>query len=94
MVPPLQKAMALSSISFYRKIGSTVVTILHRTTRTRNCASHATFLGVAFKLMKDGAKTWRRIRRAEQIGLLLNGQPFKDGAPTQNDPKNQQKLAA
>jgi hypothetical protein len=37
------------------------------------------FLGLAFKLMKEEEKTWRRIRGADKIGALLAGVPFKDG---------------
>ncbi len=66
----------------------------HRTTRTRNCVSRATFLGLAFKLIEEAEKTWRRIRGANQIELLLKGIPFKDGEAVQDNPPPQQNLAA
>ena len=75
-------------------IESTFATVRHRTTRARNCLSRATFLGLAFKLMEEAEKTWRKIRGADQIGALLGGVPFKDGMPVLDNPPEQQKLAA
>lgn len=75
-------------------IESTFATVRHRTTRARNCLSRATYLGLAFKLMEEAEKTWRRIRGADKIGALLAGVPFKDGIPAQDNPPEQQKLAA
>jgi len=75
-------------------IESTFATVRHRTTRTRNCVSRPTFLGLAFKLIEEAEKSWRRIRGAEKIGLLLSGVPFKDGIQAQDNPPEQQKLAA
>lgn len=75
-------------------IESTFATVRHRTTRSRNCLSRASFLGLAYKLMEEAEKTWRRIRGADKIEALLAGVPFKDGMPAQDDPPEQQKLAA
>lgn len=75
-------------------IESTFATVRHRTTRTRNCVSRPTFLGLAFKLIEEAEKSWRRINGADKIELLLNGIAFKDGEPVQDDPSVQQKLAA
>jgi len=75
-------------------IESTFATVRHRTTRTRNCVSRATFLGLAFKLIEEAEKSWRRIRGAERIELLLKGVPFKDGIAVQDNPPLQQNLAA
>lgn len=75
-------------------VESTFATVRHRTTRARNCLSRATFLGLAFKLMEEAEKSWRRIRDADQIPLLLDGVPFKDGIPVQDNQPGQQKLAA
>ncbi|GAB7549369.1 IS256 family transposase [Cupriavidus sp. 8B] len=75
-------------------IESTFATVRHRTTRTRNCVSRATFLGLAFKLIEEAEKTWRRINGAEHIELLLKGVSFKDGNPAHDNPPVQQKLAA
>ncbi|MGA7178513.1 MAG: IS256 family transposase [Thiobacillaceae bacterium] len=75
-------------------IESTFATVRHRTTRTRNCVSRPTFLGLAFKLIEEAEKSWRRIRGADKIDLLLSGVPFKDGMQAQDNPPEQQKLAA
>src|SRR6201999_2062552 len=75
-------------------IESTFATVRHRTTRTRNCVSRPTFLGLAFKLIEEAEKTWRRINGPEKIKLLLEGVAFKDGEPVQDDRPVQQKLAA
>lgn len=75
-------------------IESTFATVRHRTTRTRNCVSRATFLGLAFKLIEEAEKSWRKIRSADKIEALLNGVPFKDGILVQDNPPEQQKLAA
>ena len=75
-------------------IESTFATVRHRTTRTRNCVSRPTFLGLSFKLIKEAEKTWRRINGPEKITLLLEGVAFKDGEPVQDDRPDQQKLAA
>lgn len=75
-------------------VESTFATVRHRTSRTRNCVSRATFLGLAFKLMEEAEKSWRKIRGADKIELLLKGLSFKDGEPVMDDQPVQQKLAA
>lgn len=75
-------------------IESTFATVRHRTTRTRNCVSRATFLGLVFKLVEEAEKSWHRIRGAEKIELLLKGIAFKDGEAAQDNPPLQQNLAA
>lgn len=46
-------------------IESTFATVRHRTARTKNCVSRATFLGLAFKLVQEAEKSWCRIRGME-----------------------------
>ena len=75
-------------------IESTFATVRHRTSRTRNCVSRPTFLGLAFKLIEEAEKSWQKIRGSEKNELLLKGIPFKDGEPVQDNPPVQQKLAA
>ncbi|MFY9610569.1 MAG: IS256 family transposase [Blastocatellia bacterium] len=75
-------------------IESTFATVRHRTTRTKNCVSRATFLGLAFKLVQEAQKSWRRIRGAERTAELLGGAVFKDGVPTPDNPSERQRIAA
>jgi transposase-like protein len=77
-----------------KPIESTFATVRHRTTRTRDCVSRPTFLGLAFKLIEEAEKSWREIRGADKIEPLMNGVPFKDGILVQDIPPEQQKLAA
>ncbi len=84
----------LQHIRTTNPIESTFATVRHRTSRTRNCVSRPTFLGLAFKLIEEAEKSWRKIRGADKIELLLKGIPFKDGEPVQDDLPVQQKLAA
>jgi len=75
-------------------IESTFATVRHRTTRTRNCVSRPTFLGLAFKLIEEAEKSWRKICGVSRIEPLLRGIPFKDGIQALDNPPEQQKLAA
>jgi putative transposase len=75
-------------------IESTFATVRHRTDRTKNCVSRATFLGLAFKLAEESAKTWRRIRAPEKVADLLAGTRYEDGLPATDDPPEQQREAA
>jgi hypothetical protein len=49
---------------------------------------------LAFKLIQEAEKTWRRIRGAERIEELLAGALFRDGLPVTSDETKQQRLAA
>lgn len=75
-------------------IESTFATVRHRTTRTKNCVSRSTFLGLAFKLVQEAEKSWRRIRGHERIAELMGGVLFKDGEPVKEEEQEQQRLAA
>jgi transposase-like protein len=75
-------------------IEATFATVRHRTSRTNNCVSRATFLGLAFKLVQEAEKSWRRIRGQEHIAELTSGVLFKDGEPVKEQEHEQQRLAA
>ena len=75
-------------------IESTFATVRHRTTRTKNCVSRSTFLGLAFKLAEEAAKSWRRIRAPEKVAELLAGMRYDDGLPVTDDPPEKQREAA
>jgi putative transposase len=67
-------------------IESTFATVRHRTRRTKNCVTRSTFLGLAFKLAEEAAKTWRRIRAPEKVAELLGGARYADGIPVPDNP--------
>jgi transposase-like protein len=67
-------------------IESTFATVRHRTSRTKNCVTRSSFLGLAFKMAEEAAKTWRRIRAPEKVAELLGGARYKDGIPVPDDP--------
>lgn len=58
-------------------IESTFATVRHRTTRTRNCLSRKTFLGMAFKLIEAAEQSWRP--RVQQFAAEFRG--FLPAAP-------------
>lgn len=75
-------------------IESTFATVRHRTTRTKNCVTRSTFLGLSFKLVQEAEKSWRRIKGAERIAELMQGVVFADGVPVKEQAQQQQRLAA
>ena len=75
-------------------IESAFATVRHRTSRTKNCVTRATFLGLAFKLAEEAAKGWRRIRAPEKVADLLGGAHYADGIPVPDDPPEEQREAA
>jgi putative transposase len=75
-------------------IESTFATVRHRTSRTKNCVSRSTFLGLAFKLVQEAERSWRRIRGAQRIAELMQGVVFQDGEPVKDEEQQQQELAA
>jgi putative transposase len=75
-------------------IESTFATVRHRTSRTKNCVTRTTFLGLAFKLAEEAAKTWRRIRAPEKVAELLGGACYADDIPVTDNPPEEQREAA
>jgi transposase-like protein len=75
-------------------IESTFATVRHRTTRTKNCVTRSTFLGLSFKLVQEAQKSWRRIKKAERIAELMHGVVFADGVPVKQQEQEQQRFAA
>ena len=60
-------------------IESTFATIRHRTTRTKNCVSRNTLLGLVFQLTLTAEKEWRRIRGFKRLPEVIDGVRFQDG---------------
>jgi putative transposase len=75
-------------------IESTFASVRHRTTRSRNCLSRETFLGLAFKLIEEAEKSWRRLNGPNRLTELLQGKVFKDGMPASNEASEEQRVAA
>lgn len=81
-------------------IESTFATIRHRTTRTKNCVSRNTLLGLVFQMALTAENDWNRIRGFDRLTDVINGVKFQDGISiiqeeTANDQANeQQKVAA
>ncbi len=75
-------------------IDSTFATVRQRTSRTKNCVSRPTFLGLACKRVREAEKSWRRIRSPERLADLTKGTAFKDGIPVPDSPPEQQHIAA
>jgi transposase-like protein len=79
-------------------IESSFATIRHRTTRTKNCVSRNTLLGMVFQLALTAEKSWRKITGFDRLPDVVKGIQFKDGIAVVDRPKeaadDQQKIAA
>lgn len=60
-------------------IESTFATIRHRTTRTKNCVSRNTLLGLVFQLALAAEKDWLKIRGFKRLPEVVEGVRFQDG---------------
>lgn len=58
-------------------------TVRHRTVRTKGALSQKTAKLMVFKLVQAAAKTWRRLKGANQLPMVLEGVTFTDGVATQ-----------
>lgn len=75
-------------------IESSFATIRHRTSRTKNCVSRSTLLGLVFELALTAEKSWRKIRGFKQLPEVIQGIRFQDGiaviVESDNKHENQQ----
>jgi putative transposase len=60
-------------------IESTFATIRHRTSRTKNCVSRNTLLGLVFQLALAAERFWLRLRGFNRLTDVLQGITFQDG---------------
>jgi len=60
-------------------IESVFSTVRQRTYKTKGMGTSATTLAMAFKLIKEAEKGWRKITRRQQLELVREGRVFKDG---------------
>ena len=87
-------------------IESSFATIRHRTTRTKNCVSRNTLLGLGeaprrrleFQLALTAEKSWRKLRGFNRLPDVVKGIQFQDGIALSEQPdeteEEQQKVAA
>jgi transposase-like protein len=79
-------------------IESSFATIRHRTTRTKNCVSRNTLLGLVFQLALTAEKSWRKLRGFNRLPDVVQGLRFRDGIAVDDQPddteEQQQKVAA
>ena len=78
-------------------IESTFATIRHRTTRTKNCVSRNTLLGLVFQLTLSAEKRWQRIRGFKRLPEVIEGVCFQDGIAIITEPnktEDNQQMAA
>ena len=59
-------------------IESVFATVRHRTARTKGALSQKTAKLMVFKLVQAAAKTWRRLKGANQLPLVIEGVTFTD----------------
>jgi transposase-like protein len=60
-------------------IESVFATVRHRTVRTKGALSQKTAKLMVFKLVQAAAKTWRRLKGANQLPQVIEGVTFTDG---------------
>ena len=60
-------------------IESVFSTVRHRTVRTKGALSQTTVKLMVFKLVQAAAKTWRRLKGANQLPMVIEGVTFTDG---------------
>jgi putative transposase len=60
-------------------IESVFSTVRHRTVRTKGALSQKTAKLMVFKLVQAAGKTWRRLKGANQLPLVIEGVTFSDG---------------
>lgn len=79
-------------------IESSFATIRHRTTRTKNCVSRNTLLGLVFQLALAAEKSWRKLGGFKRLPDVARGARFQDGIAVVDSPaesgEEQQKIAA
>jgi putative transposase len=68
-------------------IESVFATVRHRTVRTKGALSQKTAKLMVFRLVQAAAKTWRRLKGANQLPRVIEGVTFTDGVAA-NDTEN------
>ena len=66
-------------------IESVFATVRHRTVRTKGALSQRTAKLMVFMLVREAAKTWRRLKGANHLPRVIEGVTFTDGIATTSD---------
>lgn len=66
-------------------IGSTFASVRRSIAQTKGATPQPYFPGLAFRLVQESEKSWRRIRGHQRIAELLARAAFKDGEPQGNE---------
>lgn len=79
-------------------IESSFATIRHRTTRTKNCVSRNTLLGLVFQLALTAEQSWRKLGGFKLLPAVVQGIRFVDGVRVTDQPPSgfeaEQQIAA
>jgi putative transposase len=79
-------------------IESSFATIRHRTTRTKNCVSRNTLLGLVFQLALTAQQSWRKLGGFKLLPAVVQGVRFVDGLRVTDQPpsefEEEQQIAA
>ena len=68
-------------------IKSVFATVRHRTVRSKGALSQKTTKLMVFELVQAAARTWRRLKGANRLPMVIEGVTFTDDV-TANDTKN------
>jgi len=69
-------------------IESVFATVRHRTVRTKGALSQKTVKIMVFTLIRAASKTWRKLKGANQLPLLIEGVKFVDGVASSDAREN------
>ena len=69
-------------------IESVFATVRHRTVRTKGALSQKTAKLMVFMLVREAAKTWRRLKGANHLPRVIEGVTFTDGVAATSDTEN------
>jgi len=69
-------------------IESVFATVRHRTVRTKGALSQKTVKIMVFTLIRAASKTWRKLKGANQLPLLIKGVKFVDGIESSDAREN------
>jgi putative transposase len=69
-------------------IESVFATVRHRTVRTKGALSQKTVKIMVFTRIRAASKTWRKLKGANQLPLLIEGVKFVDGIASSDAREN------